>query len=348
MDDLQTNNKTDIIDLGAGGIELCVNNTIFRTHKYKLSKFSILMDLIQRACYLDRPRYMPKISVQREICGAEDFSNTFKVLYASVVKGPPTFDAPVLISALRISSAYDYPALRAFSIAHLEGLPLSAIQRIELAREFQLTSWEGPAYNELYTREEAITRAEARILGSDAFSVVAEMREENLRREQAVLREAAAQARREFDEQANRVARERGKERREANARWEAAQKALGGAEKANRETLSRVKREAEEQANRVALERDRREAEAIQRALVEVEKANRRAAKQAKREADEKAIRVAAERNKRETEAIKEAVRVAQAQMKKKVQEQLDKSTSWWTPSPTIDWGVEQAGNEI
>ncbi|KAF8605210.1 hypothetical protein BDV93DRAFT_522073 [Ceratobasidium sp. AG-I] len=195
----------EVIDLGAGDIELCVNNTIFKTHKYKLSKFSILMDLIQHAGYLDRPRYIPTINVQREVCGVEDFSNTFKVLYASAVKGPFTFDAPVLISALRISSAYEYPALRAFSIAHLEGLPLSAIQRIELAREFQLTSWEGPAYDELYKREQAITPEEARVLGSDAFAMVAGVREEILKKEKAKLREAIIQMRRKAEEREKEI-----------------------------------------------------------------------------------------------------------------------------------------------
>ncbi|KAF8605208.1 hypothetical protein BDV93DRAFT_543742 [Ceratobasidium sp. AG-I] len=206
MDDSQTNNKMDIIDLGAGDIELCVNNTIFKTHKYKLSKFSILHDLFQNADHSDRPRHIPTISVQRDTGGVEDFRNTFKVLYASVVTGPFTFEPSVLISALRISSAYEYPALRAFSITHLEGIHLLAIHRIELAREFQLTSWEGPAYDELYTREQAITQQEARVLGSDAFTVVAGIREENLKKEKATLRDGIVQVRQEAEERVKEMA----------------------------------------------------------------------------------------------------------------------------------------------
>lgn len=95
-----------------------------------------------------------------------------------VIEGPFEFDAPVLISALRISSTYDYPDLRAFSINRLENISLSAIQRIELAREFQLASWEGPAYDELYVREEPISKEEARVLGIDAFAEVVKQREE--------------------------------------------------------------------------------------------------------------------------------------------------------------------------
>jgi hypothetical protein len=53
------------------------------------------------------------------------------------------------VSALRIATAYDYPVLRAYAIEHLEKAELSAIERIKIAREFKLASWEEPAYLEL-------------------------------------------------------------------------------------------------------------------------------------------------------------------------------------------------------
>lgn len=56
-----------------------------------------------------------------------------------------------------------------------------------------------------------ITAEEAQALGSDAFSLVARTREENLKRENIGLREAITRAKREADKEANRVARERGK-----------------------------------------------------------------------------------------------------------------------------------------
>ncbi|KAF8605207.1 hypothetical protein BDV93DRAFT_507271 [Ceratobasidium sp. AG-I] len=168
----------ETFDLGFGDIELHVNGAIFKTHTHVLNDFSGLKHLMDSINYSSTPVSLPAIRVQRDEQGIKDFCNMFKVLYASVIEGPFEFDAPVLISALRISSVYDYPALRAFSITHLEGLPLSAIQRIELAREFQLTSWEGPAYDELYEREEAITVEEARVLGIDSFAEVVKKREE--------------------------------------------------------------------------------------------------------------------------------------------------------------------------
>lgn len=99
-----------------------------------------------------------------------------------MVDGPFDFDPPTLISALRIATAYDHPNLRSFTIKHLESVSLSAIERICLAREFALTSWEGPAYIELCERDEAISKDEANILGIDAFVHVAKIREVEQRR----------------------------------------------------------------------------------------------------------------------------------------------------------------------
>ncbi|KAF8604194.1 hypothetical protein BDV93DRAFT_394233, partial [Ceratobasidium sp. AG-I] len=81
------------------------------------------------------------------------------------------------ISTLRIATAYDHPNLRSFAIKHLESIPLSAIERIRLSREFSLNSWEGPAYIELCERDEAITKEEADVLGIDAFVRIAKIRE---------------------------------------------------------------------------------------------------------------------------------------------------------------------------
>jgi hypothetical protein len=99
-----------------------------------------------------------------------------------VVDGPFEFSPQVLTSALRIATAYDYPTLRAFTVKNLEKVSLSAVERIRLAREFGLTSWEGPAYAELHERDDAITIEEAAVLGLDAFVRVAKAREQELRR----------------------------------------------------------------------------------------------------------------------------------------------------------------------
>jgi hypothetical protein len=86
------------------------------------------------------------------------------------------------VSALRIATAYDYPALRTYAIEHLEKVELLAIERIKIAREFKLASWEEPAYLELCERDEAITMDEASVLGLEAFVHVAGIREREQRR----------------------------------------------------------------------------------------------------------------------------------------------------------------------
>jgi hypothetical protein len=100
----------------------------------------------------------------------------------SIIEGSIDFDPPTLISALRIATAYDYPALRAFTINKLEKTSLSAIERIRIAREFRFTSWEAPAYVELCGRDEAISEDEANMLGMSAFVQVARMQEKEQRR----------------------------------------------------------------------------------------------------------------------------------------------------------------------
>lgn len=100
----------------------------------------------------------------------------------SVVEGPLDFDPSTLTSALRISTIYDYPALRDFAIENLEKTPSNAVERIRLAREFGLASWEEPAYVELCKRDEAINESEASVIGLGAFVRVARIREKEQRR----------------------------------------------------------------------------------------------------------------------------------------------------------------------
>ncbi|KAG8741038.1 hypothetical protein FRC10_003422 [Ceratobasidium sp. 414] len=151
-----------------------------------LKKFSILENYIQG---VERKSwsYMPIVLELDH--KALDFQNMFKVLYASVVEGPFRFAPSELVSALRISTKFAYPALRDFSISHLERVYLDPIRRIQLARECGVAAWNEPAYTELCNRQEAISRREARVLRIDTFVKIAKRREE----EQHRRGEAAAQ-----------------------------------------------------------------------------------------------------------------------------------------------------------
>ncbi|KAG8678958.1 hypothetical protein FRC09_019387, partial [Ceratobasidium sp. 395] len=159
--------------------ENIVNGAVLQTHKYLLNRFSGLKSLIAQkagAEQLDKP-----LTLEREH-GVEDFLNTFKILYTSPIDGPLEFGSAILVSALRLATIYDYPALRTFAINNLEKAQLSAIERIQIAREFGFTSWEEPAYVELCERDEPITEQEANVLGMSVFVQIARTREKEQRR----------------------------------------------------------------------------------------------------------------------------------------------------------------------
>ncbi|KEP51767.1 hypothetical protein V565_055990 [Rhizoctonia solani 123E] len=122
----------------------------------------------------------PSITLHQDGRCVEDITNTFKILYATVIDGPFHFEPTILVSALRISTAYGFPNLRDYAIRELEKASLSAIQRIQIAREFGLTSWEAPACSELSKREAALTQEEVHILGFSAFAMIIQAREEEI------------------------------------------------------------------------------------------------------------------------------------------------------------------------
>ncbi|KAF8761423.1 hypothetical protein RHS01_01150 [Rhizoctonia solani] len=112
----------------------------------------------------------------------DNVSPTTSAKPLSIFTGPFVFATQTLISTLRVASTYDYHELRDYCVHYLETLPLDAVKRIELAREFDLPGWEEPAYRELEMRDEAITREEAKAIGLDAFVRIAESREREQRR----------------------------------------------------------------------------------------------------------------------------------------------------------------------
>ncbi|KDN49513.1 hypothetical protein RSAG8_02215, partial [Rhizoctonia solani AG-8 WAC10335] len=233
----------------SGDIELKVNNTVFKAHKHLLTDFGRLKEMIK-----GMERYnagTPCISIYRDERGVEDFRNMFKVLYATLVKGPFEFDAPILISSLRIATAYEYPELRKFSIDRLYASSLSAIQRIQLAREFDLTAWDESAFRELATREEPITQEEARELGVEKLEEIAKAREDEKRKKGA----EDERVRREEEERKKREAEEaqRQREEEERKKREEEEQKKREEEENAKAKEAEEKAKEAEEKAKQEA-----------------------------------------------------------------------------------------------
>ncbi|KAG8727818.1 hypothetical protein FRC11_012398, partial [Ceratobasidium sp. 423] len=219
-----------VIDLGDGDIELKVNNTIFKSHKHLLNDFGRLKEMIKG---MERHNTgTPRITIYRDERGVEDFKNMFKVLYASLIKGPFEFDGPTLVSSLRLATAYEYPELRKFSVDNIDRLGASAfspIQRIQLAREFDLTTWDESAFQELATRDEPITKEEARELGFEKFQELAQAREdvkwkrgaeeEKVRRQAEERKQREEEERKRREEEARRQREEEERKKREEEER---------------------------------------------------------------------------------------------------------------------------------
>ncbi|KAJ1310937.1 hypothetical protein OPQ81_009449 [Rhizoctonia solani] len=220
-----------VVDLGDGDIELRVNNIIFKTHKHLLNDFARLKEVIK-----GMERYHPDtpcITIYRDERGVDDFRNMFKVLGKRLIKGPFEFDAPTLVSALRIATAYDYPQLREFCIDRLNTSNISAVQRIKLACEFGLSDWDESAFRELVARDEAITKEEAKEIGVDRFEEIARAREEMQRKkgaiEEKVRRDEEERKRLEEEERKKREEEEQKKREAEEKARKEGGKGQEGG-----------------------------------------------------------------------------------------------------------------------
>ncbi|KAF8602058.1 hypothetical protein BDV93DRAFT_557825 [Ceratobasidium sp. AG-I] len=139
----------------------------FFVHYFKLESFSTLkpkMDADSDFVFLELPD------------SAEDIHNTFRIIYACPLESPK-FDVDVLISALRIATAYDYPKLRQFAIKKLEEEGLPCFEHLSLAREYGIPGWENVIMDQLVAKADPITLAEAQVLGLDLFVSLVTRRE---------------------------------------------------------------------------------------------------------------------------------------------------------------------------
>ncbi|KAF8605116.1 hypothetical protein BDV93DRAFT_605605 [Ceratobasidium sp. AG-I] len=164
-------------------IELQTSDQSFWVHEYQLNKFSGLVELIQEARRTGtNSTSSGRIRLTFDSSGV-DICNTLRVIYASVVSGPPKFDTDILTSALRVATVFDYPELREFALSSLENANFAPIDRIRLSDELSLPQWEKPAFAELCQRKEPVSIPEAQVLGIERFTQIARIREMEQRRQ---------------------------------------------------------------------------------------------------------------------------------------------------------------------
>ncbi|CUA73772.1 hypothetical protein RSOLAG22IIIB_01289 [Rhizoctonia solani] len=136
---LMTPGQTPIIyDLNGANIELQVNNMIIKTHETYVSKFAYLNQLIEKARLANPQADIINIAIAGDNKLEDDFLNTFKIMSASSIEKCGTSETEFLVSAVRISSEYGYPALCAFCVDKLEKSTTDPmIQQLLVARELE-------------------------------------------------------------------------------------------------------------------------------------------------------------------------------------------------------------------
>ncbi|KAG8726178.1 hypothetical protein FRC11_000675, partial [Ceratobasidium sp. 423] len=165
-------------DLTGANIMLQVNDVTIKTHEDRVSKFAYLNRLVERARQLNPQGDTLTIVVKGGGGLASEFLDTFELLRAFSIDKPNNFDSKTLVSAARISEAYENPTLREFCINKLEGVPLSPVEQVQIAREVGFKLWEERACKELSEQGKTITQEEAQILGIDTYWQITNKREQ--------------------------------------------------------------------------------------------------------------------------------------------------------------------------
>ncbi|KAF5355550.1 hypothetical protein D9758_006304 [Tetrapyrgos nigripes] len=87
----------------------------------------------------------------------------------------PTLDE--WISILKLSTLWDMPRIRERAIKRMVPLMQDPIQKIEIAREYEIDDWMLPALNQLVQRDEALSVEEGKKLGLEYTLKLASIRE---------------------------------------------------------------------------------------------------------------------------------------------------------------------------
>ena len=80
---------------------------------------------------------------------------------------------------LKLSSMWHFHKIRTIAIKKMEGLSMDLIDKINIARRFDISAWLVPTLNALVQREKPIDLLEGNRLGMEWVLKVAEVRERN-------------------------------------------------------------------------------------------------------------------------------------------------------------------------
>ncbi|CDO73446.1 hypothetical protein BN946_scf185013.g81 [Trametes cinnabarina] len=106
---------------------------------------------------------------------AVEFARLLSIFYPRDVVNGDLSTLEDWASVLRITHLYDFEEHRKLAITHVEQLA-GPIDRIILAREYDIPAWLEPAYCALVIREESLTLEEGTRLGMADVILIARMR----------------------------------------------------------------------------------------------------------------------------------------------------------------------------
>ncbi|OJT13806.1 hypothetical protein TRAPUB_9653 [Trametes pubescens] len=166
-----------------GNLVILVENTLFRLFRSTFTRHSVVFkDLFSLPT---GPKGQPiegdddANPLTFSGISATDFERLLWVLY------PPDFNTPKPTSAaewhsiLSLASRWELASVRALALRHLQSLSLPPVDRVLLAREFDLGGrWALAAYTALCERPQPLSLDEAARLGLPTATRVAQVREE--------------------------------------------------------------------------------------------------------------------------------------------------------------------------
>ncbi|KAF7309862.1 hypothetical protein MIND_00358300 [Mycena indigotica] len=114
-----------------------------------------------------------------------DFQRLLKVLYPLDIPQLLAYPKDDWISVLKLSTMWFFIAARDLAITRLDTHNLSPVERIVLARQYDVSKWLRSAYTELCTREEGITLADAETIGYRTTVQMYQVREAAIKRHES-------------------------------------------------------------------------------------------------------------------------------------------------------------------
>jgi len=106
-----------------------------------------------------------------------DFLQLLRVMFPSDSQQPELLTLEEWTSVLKLSSMWQFHKMRATAIKNMEDFSMDLVDKIVIARRFDVSTWLVPTLNALVQREKPIDLSEGNRLGMEWVLKVAEVRE---------------------------------------------------------------------------------------------------------------------------------------------------------------------------